>query len=104
MKPIILAALLGSISSIAYAEADIGKCMTFGSVYESVAGIRDMGIPPEKSLEMIDGYSTVPLEAKKKIINEVYFDNRFAYSGGHALRNQIIDLCANGPKNWKPLK
>jgi hypothetical protein len=104
MKPIILAALLATCFPTAFAGGDPHICSLVGSVYETAASARDMKMPPEKALDMVSAYSEVPLEGRKKIINEVYFDQGFVYAGGTPLRYQMMDLCMNGPKNWKPLK
>lgn len=104
MKPIILAALLLSFSLSARADGDPHICSLTGSVFETAAQARDMQVSPEQALKMVAPYDEIPLWQRKQIINVVYFDSRFAGSGGEPLRRQMMSICLNGLPAWKPLK
>ncbi|MDB5777617.1 MAG: hypothetical protein JWP38_3750 [Herbaspirillum sp.] len=104
MKTIILVGLLAVFSGSASAQRDMHACALRSSMYESVATWRNSDVAPESALRFSVSYKEIPVEDRKRIINIVYFDPAFENAGGEALRNQMLDLCLNGPKDWKPLK
>jgi hypothetical protein len=80
-------------------------CIVLSNIYPMAATYRDHNMPPEKALENAQASEKyVPLPTIKKAINQVYFDKDFTYAGGDALRNQVLDVCLHGPKNYRPLK
>lgn len=104
MNKIILAVLLTVASLGANATGDMHICSLKSSVYEAAAAWRDSNVPPETAFKMAKQYKEVEIEDLKKIINTVYFNPDFQRAGGYPLRQQIMDLCLNGPKNWKPVQ
>ena len=106
----LLLTVLFLMSMHAYAEPserDQLLCLIKGTMYMQAAQFRDQRMEPEYALEMsqrIGGADQVPITTQKEIINAIYFDAGFQQAGGIALRNQMYDLCLNGPTNFAPLK
>lgn len=118
MKTLFIAALLTTLAApaIAYgqtADQETRKaaakkqyiCLLTGNFYQTVASYRDSGETPDAVLKQTDGYSKIPLENRKKIINNVFFDRDFQFAGGTALSSQVANTCMFGsnPK-MQPLK
>ena len=107
---IFLIALLLAGSAFAEDSANDYKqtsCVVLSNAYLTAAGYRDRNFRPE------DAYNyAIKVELKdypqfngKKIVNEVYFDPRFAYpAGGPPLRMQMYQICMGTYKPIKPLK
>lgn len=102
--------LLLLLTSIA-ASADEDKtryCIFRSQLYAQAATLRDAGMSPQdawnSSLKSDSNWGAVQTEERKYIVNQVYFDSNFEHASGEKLRQQIFELCKNGPKAWKPLK
>jgi hypothetical protein len=81
------------------------QCIFIAQTYNNAITARNAGLPPESALAMAD-FKDLPLELRKKIVNEVYFDKnlRTAVSSSD-LVFALIQQCLHGsPKPYEPLK
>jgi hypothetical protein len=103
-------ALLFGTSGIASAEGEKVaskdmRCIAIAHTYNNSLTARDAGLPPENALAMSD-FKELPVELRKKIINQVYFDPNFRNEvSSDDLVYALIQQCLHGsPKPFKPLK
>lgn len=94
----------GSDNVLESSDAKTNFCIFSANYYVIAARRRDSDLSPQSTFEVLDQQKQIPGEAVKKIINQVYFDPRLRRAGGSPLFSQVMDLCMNGQKNWKPLK
>lgn len=120
----LIVSLLVALSSSVFAQTEQptpaqGKyCFYVGWTYQMAATLRDSHMSPQQALGALWNTSSaegasgvenrqkagVTLEFTKKAINETYFDPRFTYARGEALRNQMNTLCLYPNGIYKPLK
>ncbi|KXS33197.1 MAG: Sel1 repeat family protein [Candidatus Gallionella acididurans] len=81
-------------------------CSNLGSVYENSAKFRDDYFSPEQAFRLLAGVygKTFSDKVIKNAINQVYLDSGFFYAGGHALQDQMMNICLGNIKPFKPLK
>jgi len=81
------------------------RCTFIAHTFNNAISARNSGLPPENALAMAD-FKELPLELRKKIVNQVYFDKglRDAVSSND-LVYELIQQCLYGkPKPNEPLK
>jgi len=79
------------------------KCMKLAAIYESAADGRNKGMPPQMAFDSWKK-SELGVKAVKTVINQVYFDQAFAYAFGPALRDQVYYQCMGQTSQWEPLE
>lgn len=81
------------------------RCIFIAHTYNNAISARNSGLPPENALAMAD-FKELPLELRKKIVNEVYFDKNLRTAvSSNDLVFELIQQCLHGsPKPHQPLK
>lgn len=103
MKRVMLFIVLLMVALQVNAQDNVHKCIMQSGLFEAAAAARDNGLSPKEALVFVNGFTEIPLSARKKAINLVYFDKDFAYPR-EALRRAVFDFCMYGPSKYKPLK
>jgi len=98
--------LVASTSVFAVTQDDVSACALKADLYRGAADMRDHNQSPQDAAKFLGAYRSRFISDVdfKKIINTVYFDDRFANAGGFALKKQMLDYCLSGPKEYKPLQ
>ncbi|KHA78003.1 hypothetical protein NC77_14310 [Janthinobacterium lividum] len=100
MKTLALLFLCATLSANLQAAED-GKdnyCIKIAATYGNALVARDAGLEPIQALGMSD-FKEIPLEVRKSIINQVYFDPALAaMRDSRDLRFDLIQNCLHGPK------
>lgn len=80
------------------------KCTLLAGVYSVAIDQRNMGLPPENVLGAFR--DEVPLDLRKAVINQVYFDPELRYAvASRDFSYSLIERCVNGPaKPYEPLR
>lgn len=77
-------------------------CIKIAATYGNSLAARDAGVEPIQALGMSD-FKDIPLEVRKNIVNQVYFDPKLAsMHDSRDLRFDLIQNCLYGPK--KPME
>lgn len=102
MLPLSVSALAGD------GEPKIDKdtrCIFIAHTYNNALTARNAGLPPENALAMAD-FKELPLQLRKNIINQVYFDKNLKYaSPSKDLVWELLQYCLHGaPTPFEPLK
>jgi hypothetical protein len=89
-------------------EGEISKdnrCIFIAHTYNNALTARNAGLPPQNALAMAD-FKDLPLELRKSIVNEVYFDTKLKYATpSKDLVWELLQQCLHGaPKPFEPLK
>lgn len=99
------------LSSSAWSADDVKeiskdkRCTFIAGAYNNAIAARNRGLPPENALAMVN-FAELPLELRKKIVNEVYFDKNLRNAiPSSDLVYELIQICLHGaPKPFEPLK
>lgn len=80
-------------------------CIFIANTYNNAIATRNRGLGPEYALAAAD-FKDIPLEIRKKIINEVYFDEKLKSAVSSSdLVFEIMQVCLHGrPKPFEPLR
>ena len=103
--------LFASVATSAWSADDAQEmskdkwCIFLAHTYNNAITARNAGLPPENALAMAN-FKELPLELRKQIINEVYFDKNFRNAVSSSdLVFELIQYCLHGaPKPYEPLK
>jgi hypothetical protein len=81
------------------------RCIFIAHSYNNAITARNAGLPPENALAMVN-FDELPLELRKNIVNQVYFDKNLKNAvSSNDLVYELIQLCLHGsPKPFEPLK
>lgn len=81
------------------------RCIFIANTYNNAIAARNRGLPPENALAMAN-FDELPLELRKKIVNEVYFDKKLRNAVPSSdLIYELVQICLHGaPKPFEPLK
>ena len=81
------------------------RCIFIAHTYNNSITARNAGLPPEQALGMSD-FKELPVELRKKIVNQVYFDPTLKNAvSSDDLVHGLIQQCLHGsPKPFEPLK
>lgn len=102
---LVFSMLIASTSALATTPDQMSSCALKSDLYASAAQMRDQNQSPQDAAKILGAYKGryVSDADFKHIINTVYFDQQFANAGGMALKKQMLDLCLNGPRQYRPL-
>lgn len=100
-----IVALLFVAASAQAQQPTANYCSLLGSVYQTAASARDTRRSPDDALKLTRPYAAaVPELLRIEIINQMYFDPRFAMARGEALRVTVRNECMNPSPQYQPLQ
>lgn len=110
MKKILLFMLIALLSPSAKSDDKVQQCIHLAIAFKEAAMMRDMaGYSPQQAYKdelagKERGAFNFSNKTLKKIVNLVYFNQKFKSLDMDEIYNGIFYSCVEPPKQWKPVR